>query len=382
MVVFGTRPEAVKLAPVTAGLLAEPKVFRTTVVVTGQHREMLDQTLAAIGLEPDVDLNLMRRGQSPSDTLASSLAGLDRVLARLRPDGVLVQGDTTTALAGALAAFHRKLPVGHVEAGLRTHDFATPFPEEANRRLIATLTTWHFAPTAGAAANLRAEGVPAANIFVTGNPVVDALQVMSQAALNPDERGFALRAGERRRVLVTAHRRESFGRPLKAIVAAMGGLARRFPDTQFIFPVHPNPEVRRAVRQGLRWRPANLRLLAPLPYDRFVALLGRTALVVTDSGGVQEEAAALHVPSVILRRVTERPEVLTAGGRLVKPERPAIVAAVAQALNRKGPAKLWVCPFGDGRAAERITAALAWAYGRREKRPADFHPAAKRGKKV
>lgn len=374
LLVLGTRPEAIKLAPVAAGLLADAATFRLTVAATGQHRELLEQTLAAVGLEADVDLRLMRPGQSLSGTLAAALGGLDRVLARRTPDCVLVQGDTTTALAGALAAFHRRIPVGHVEAGLRTHDPANPYPEEANRRLIAGLAAWHFAPTAGAAANLRAEGVPARGIFVTGNPVVDALRAMRRPNFDPGTCGLGLRPGERRRVLVTAHRRESFGRPLREICAAVRAAARRFPDVQFVFPVHPNPQVRLAIRAEIRRRPENLRLIRPLAYDVFLNLLAASALAITDSGGVQEEAAALGVPSVILRRVTERPEVLCCGGCLAPAERAAIAAAVERALSRRFAPR--PCPFGDGRAGERIAEILAWLFGRRKTRPTPYRPPA------
>jgi UDP-N-acetylglucosamine 2-epimerase (non-hydrolysing) len=371
-IVLGTRPEVIKLAPVAAALYAEPDVFRVTVVATGQHRALLDQALAATGLAADVDLDLMRPGQSLSGMLGAALAGLDRVLANLAPDCVLVQGDTTTALAGAVAGFHRRVPVGHVEAGLRTHDMANPFPEEANRRLISGLAAWHFAPTPGAAANLRAEGVSRRTIFVTGNPVVDALRALRQPGFEAAAHGFGLAAGQTRRVLITAHRRESFGRPLREICAAAADLARRFPDVQFVFPVHPNPAVRQAVRGAIRLRPRNLRLSRPLDYELFLNLLATAEVAVTDSGGVQEEAAALGVPSVILRRVTERPEVLQAGGRLVPPVKAAVVQAVSRILRRPWRLRPARCLLGDGRAGERIAQTLAWIYRRRRSKPAAF----------
>jgi UDP-N-acetylglucosamine 2-epimerase (non-hydrolysing) len=370
-VVLGTRPEVIKLAPVVAQLRSGPDPFRVTVIATGQHREMLDQALAATGLAADRDLDLMRPGQTLSGLLAAALIGLDRELKRARPDGLLVQGDTTSALAGALAAFHLRVPVAHVEAGLRSHDPADPFPEEANRRLISGLAAWHFAPTPLAARNLRAEGVNAARIAVTGNPVVDALRTL--AGTGPLAAAPAWGPGERRRVLVTAHRRESFGRPLREICAAVLALARRFPDAQFVLPVHPNPEVRRAVRAVLRRVPANLRRVPPLPYGAFIRLLAGAALAITDSGGVQEEATALNVPCLVLRRVTERPEALAAGARLVPPEARAIAAAAGRVLAAgAGTRPRRPCPFGDGRAAARIAGTLAWVYGLRRRRPKDW----------
>lgn len=370
-VVLGTRPEVIKLAPVVARLRRGPGRFRVTVIATGQHREILDQALAETGLAADMDLDLMRTGQAPTRVLAAALLGLDRALRRLRPDGLLVQGDTTSALAGALAAFHLRIPVAHVEAGLRSHDPANPFPEEADRRLIAVLADWHFAPTPRAARNLRAEGVTAARIAVTGNPVVDALRTLTRPGPLPE--ALVLGPGQRRRVLITTHRRESFGRPLREVCAALLALARRFPDALFILPVHPNPEVRRAVQATLGRSPANLRRVAPLPYGVFIRLLGASALAVTDSGGVQEEATVLQVPCLVLRRVTERPEALEAGARLVPPERAAVIAAATRVLTAGSrPRGARPCPFGDGRAADRIAGTLAWAYGMRRERPKPF----------
>lgn len=364
--IFGTRPEAIKLAPVIRRLHAEPRRFKTVVAVTGQHREMLDQVLKLMDLRPDADLDLMRPGQTLSALTASALAGCSRLVRRYRPDLVLVQGDTSTTLAGSLAAFYQGVAVGHVEAGLRTYRLDNPFPEEANRRMVSLLAAWHFAATPWAAGNLRAEGVPASRIFVTGNPVVDALRSVQ---------GHQYLAA-RERVVVTAHRRENFGRPLAAICRALLLLARRHPRQEFVFPVHRNPMVRRTVRAVLRRPPANLKLVPPLPYADFIRLLSQARLVVTDSGGIQEEAPVFGVPALVLRRVTERPEALQAGARLLPLETEAIVRAVSAHLRRPLAAcrRPGACPFGDGRAAERIVAAIAWIGGMRKHRPRPFKP--------
>lgn len=372
LAVFGTRPEAVKLAPVIQGLRADPDRFRTTVVATGQHRELLAQTLSALGLRPDLDLRLMQPDQALGAMLARTLGHLEPLVRDLRPDCVLVQGDTLTTLAAALAAFYRGVPCAHVEAGLRTYDLANPFPEEANRRLVSQLAAWHFAATPGAASNLRREGVAAARIFITGNPVVDAVRAVAAAGVREKPRDLALPAGRRRRVLVTAHRRESFGTPLREICEALREIAVRHPETEFLFLVHPNPHVAPRVRSSLRRRPDNLRLIPPQPYDVFIRLLAGSALAVTDSGGIQEEAPALGVRTVILRHATERPEALAAGGRLVPPRRQAVVRAVHRALRRTSAGRPLRCPFGDGRAAGRIVQALAFIHGLRRRRPGAF----------
>lgn len=362
--IFGTRPEAIKLAPVIRRLRAEPRRFKTVVAVTGQHREMLDQVLRFMDLRPDADLDLMRTGQTLPALAASALEGCARLVRRFRPGLVLVQGDTSTTLAGALAAFYQGVAVGHVEAGLRTYCLDNPFPEEANRRMVSLLATWHFAATPWAAGNLLSEGVPAGRIFVTGNPVVDALRSV-QTRPTPAPRGL---------VVVTAHRRENFGRPLAAVCRALRVLARRHPEEEFVFPVHRNPAVRRAVRAELRQPPANLKLVPPLPYAEFIRLLSQARLVVTDSGGIQEEAPVFGVPAFVLRRVTERPEALQAGARLLPLEQDAIVRAVSGYLRRPSARRRRACPFGDGRAAERIVDAIAWIGGMKKRRPRPFRP--------
>jgi UDP-N-acetylglucosamine 2-epimerase (non-hydrolysing) len=366
---FGTRPEAVKLGPV---ILAVRKMrdFQVRIAVTGQHREMLDQVLTVMGLVPDADLDLMRPGQSPSGILAAAVQGLEKPLEQFHPDMVLVQGDTTTTLASALAAFYGKIPVGHVEAGLRTHDLENPFPEEANRKMVSAIAAWHFAATPLGRENLVREGVPGRRIFVTGNPVVDAVRWVLPANL-PVSRG------PRSGVLITAHRRENFGRPLEHICRAVAVLARRFPEMEFVFPVHPNPAVQRTVRAVFQPCPANLHLLKPLPYPDFIRRLASCRLVLTDSGGVQEEAPAVGSRVIILRQVTERPEALANGACLVAPEQAAIVRMATRLLAAPREQQTFACPFGDGRAGERIAQALAWIFDNRKQKPKPFVPKGK-----
>lgn len=357
--VFGTRPEAVKMAPLLRALATEPAVESLT-CATGQHREMLDSVLGFFGIAPDVDLDLMQPDQSLGALFARAVEGLDRVLAERQPDRVLVQGDTTTALAAATAAFNRGIPVGHVEAGLRTYA-PLPFPEEANRRAIALAADLHFAPTPGAAANLAHEQV-AGRIVVTGNTGIDALHfVVDRLAAEPALRKQAeaalpaLDAGQRL-ILVTGHRRESFGAPFDAVCAALAELAVR-PDVAIVYPVHPNPKVRGPVAAALGGH-ANIHLVAPLDLPAFVHAMQRADLILSDSGGVQEEAATLDKPLLVLRDVTERPEGVAAGrARLVGTDRSRIVAA-AHALLDDPPAHTPAALYGDGRAAARIVDAL------------------------
>lgn len=366
-VVLGTRPEAVKLAPVVLALRRETRV-RVALWATGQHREMAGTILDWFGVTPDVDLGLMRPDQTLAGLTAGALSGLDPVLDRDRPALVLVQGDTTTAFAAALASFYRRVPVGHVEAGLRTGDMQSPWPEEANRRLITRLTDLHFAATPAAAANLAADGVPGGAVHVVGNPVVDALR-LTVARIDaappgiPDLPPEAL-AGGRQLVLVTGHRRESFGAGFASICGAVADLAGRFPDVSFVYPVHRNPHVRSAVDAVLR--PAalsNVHLLDPLDYPPFVALFRRATLVLSDSGGVQEEAPALGKPVLVMRDTTERPEAVAAGTvRLVGPDRGRIVAEATRLLTDPAALAAMSVPrpvFGDGFAADRIAALSA-----------------------
>jgi UDP-N-acetylglucosamine 2-epimerase (non-hydrolysing) len=357
--VFGTRPEAVKMAPLLRALAAEPAIESLT-CATGQHREMLDGVLDFFGIAPDVDLDLMQPDQSLNALLARAVERLDRVFAKRQPDRVLVQGDTTTALAAATAAFHRGIPVGHVEAGLRTYA-PLPFPEEANRRAIALAADLHFAPTPGASANLTNEQV-AGRIVVTGNTGIDALHfVIGRLVAEPDLRRQAkaalptLEKGQRL-ILVTGHRRESFGAPFQAVCTALAELAAR-PDVAIVYPVHPNPNVRGPVAAALGSH-ANVHLIAPLDLPAFVHAMQRADLILSDSGGVQEEAVTLGKPLLVLRDTTERPEGIAAGvARLVGTDRNRIVAEATALLDRP-PKPTQAAPYGDGRAAARIVDTL------------------------
>jgi len=360
--VFGTRPEAIKMAPVVRALRAVPERFESHVCVTAQHRTMLDQVLDVFDLKADVDLDLMVPGQSPAGIAAGILDRLPPLLSRLKPDIVLVQGDTTTTFAAAFAAFLERIPTGHIEAGLRTGDRWQPFPEEMNRVLTTRIAALHFAPTPAARDALLAERVPAADIYLTGNTVIDALlqtvregyrfRTPALAALDPD----------RRLVLVTTHRRESFGAPLRSTCAAIRELSVRFPELQFVLPVHPNPEVKGTVEELLCDLPG-MHLIPPVDYLEFVHLVARSDLVLTDSGGLQEEAPSLGKPVLVLREVTERPEGVAAGTALVVgTDQARIVAAASELLTSpEAYARMAsaVNPYGDGRASERIVAALA-----------------------
>lgn len=356
--VLGTRPEAIKLAPVVACLRERPGQFETRVAVTAQHRELLDQVLEAFSIAPDHDLNLMQPGQTLFQSTARIMAALEGVLAQEKPDWILVQGDTTTAFCGALAAFYAGVRVGHVEAGLRTGDKSKPFPEEMNRVLIGRLADAHYAPTAAAAANLAREGVPAAAIVVTGNTGIDAILRVREGL----ESG-RLRPGplprldpSRKLILVTAHRRESFGAGLEGICAALARLARRN-DVEIVYPVHPNPNVTGPV-QRLLGGCANVHLVDPLPYVSFVDLMRRAHLLLTDSGGIQEEAPPLGKPVLVMRDKTERPEAVAAGtARLVGTDPDRIVREAAELLDdacAHAERSRIYHPYGDGRAAVRI----------------------------
>jgi UDP-N-acetylglucosamine 2-epimerase len=358
LAVFGTRPEAIKMAPVVEALRARPADFDVTVAVTAQHREMLDQVLALFGITPDVDLDIMLPSQSLAQITTRALGGLDPLVAESRPDVVLVQGDTTTTFAAALAAFYHQVPVGHVEAGLRTHDVYAPFPEEVNRRLTSQLTRWHFAPTATAAARLLSEGLDPAHVHVTGNTVVDALSEVAAMpfAFPPGTVADSL-ASARRIVLMTAHRRESWGAPMERVCAAARALVERFADIEILFATHLNPSVRGPVTDAL-CDAERITLLPPLDYLPFVKLMAASTLILSDSGGVQEEAPSLNVPALCLRDVTERPEAVEAGAvKLVGTDPARIVAEASLLLTDSAEhARMAAAPnpFGDGHAAERI----------------------------
>ncbi len=361
--IFGTRPEAIKLAPVFLALRATPDL-RPVVCVTAQHREMLDQVLDIFGIVPDADLDLMVPDQSLAGLTARAVAAVDGWLAAAAPDLVLVQGDTTTVFCAALAAFYRGIPVGHVEAGLRTGDLRSPFPEEANRVLTGRLADLHFPPTATARDNLRREGVPEERIRVTGNTVIDALHLALVRVRREPPPVPGLDAGDldgdRPLVLITGHRRENFGPGFARVCRGLARLADRFADHLFVYPVHLNPHVQRPVHEILGDRP-NVRLIAPLPYLPFVRLLDRAHLVITDSGGVQEEAPGLGKPVLVTRDTTERPEAVAAGTvRLVGTDEEKLVAEATRLLTDADAYAVMaraVNPYGDGKAAGRIVAA-------------------------
>lgn len=374
MVVFGTRPEAIKLAPVVHVLRARGRLD-VQVVVTGQHREMLDQVLDVFDLHPDADLNLMTADQTLNGLAGRALERLDAVLADLAPDVVVVQGDTTTAMAAALAAFHRRIPAAHVEAGLRTDDRENPFPEEMNRRLVGRIAAWHFPPTAGARENLLREHIPADTVLVTGNTVIDALHMVRRPDYRFTDPGLAPAAAWPGRLIVlTTHRRENLGEPLRRVYGAVRRLLERFPDVAVVFPVHRNPHVR-AAAQELEGAERAI-LMEPPHYLDFVHLLQRSHLVLTDSGGIQEEALALGKPVLVLRTTTERPEgVLAGGARLVGTDPDRIEQEAARLLTDDGAYHAMATapnPYGDGRAAERIARALEHIFGWEPEWPEEF----------
>ncbi|MEW5899502.1 MAG: UDP-N-acetylglucosamine 2-epimerase (non-hydrolyzing), partial [Bacillota bacterium] len=334
LAVFGTRPEAIKMAPLVKELKRCSRHINCVVAVTAQHREMLDQVLRLFGIHPDYDLNIMRPEQSLFEITGRALAGLEEVIGRERPDLVLVHGDTTTTFVAALAAFYFQIPVGHVEAGLRTGNKYSPFPEEMNRHLTAVLTDLHFAPTATAKANLLAEGVPAGQIFVTGNTVIDALLATVKKAYcfnNPELDGIDY---ERKKVLlVTTHRRENLGDPLRSVYQALRAVVQAYPDVEIVFPVHKNPAVACVAREELGGT-ERVHLVEPMDYEPFVNLMQRSFLVLTDSGGLQEEAPALGKPVLVLRDTTERPEAVLAGTvRVIGTEREVVAAEIRRLLD-------------------------------------------------
>ncbi|MEP9354449.1 UDP-N-acetylglucosamine 2-epimerase (non-hydrolyzing) [Xanthobacter sp. KR7-65] len=358
--IFGTRPEAIKMAPLVQAIQGEPSLT-SLVCVTGQHREMLDQVLRLFDLQPDFDLGLMAHNQGLNRLAGGAMAALDAVLEEVRPDRILVHGDTTTAMAAALAGFHRRIPVGHVEAGLRTYDLAQPFPEEMNRRVVDLASDLLFAPTPGSRVNLMAERLDG-RIVVTGNTVIDALRAV-QARLDADPTlRDALDAEmpafdpSRRILLVTGHRRENFGGGFRAICEALADIAGR-PDVEIVYPVHLNPNVKGPVTDALAGRP-NVHLLPPLDYLPFQRMMQRAHVVLTDSGGVQEEAPALGKPVLVMREVTERPEAVEAGTvQLVGTGRAAIVGAVSRLFDDPDAYAAYagrINPYGDGHACRRI----------------------------
>lgn len=359
------------MAPLYHALKRYPSEFETLVCVTAQHREMLDQVLRVFEITPDIDLNLMKQGQDLFDVTAAVMLGMRDVLREYKPDALLVHGDTTTTLASAMAGFYLGVPVGHVEAGLRTHDVYAPFPEEFNRQVATKVTRWHFAPTDFSRKNLLDEEVNEANVTVTGNTVIDALLwVLDRIDSDPGRRGaIAAFLNERlpfdwarqRFVLITGHRRENFGDGFLQICHALQDLAARYPDVHFVYPVHLNPNVQVPVKEVLAGL-TNVHLIAPLDYEPFVYLLKHSYIVLTDSGGIQEEAPSLGKPVLVMRDVTERPEAVNAGTvRLVGANRDKIVANMANLLDNEAAYKAMARahnPYGDGKAAERIISVL------------------------
>jgi UDP-N-acetylglucosamine 2-epimerase (non-hydrolysing) len=366
LVAMGTRPEAIKLFPVIHALKREPN-FEVTVCVTAQHREMLDQVLSIADIEPDVDLDLMRPNQSLPQITSRILTGIDEVLTETRPDRVLVQGDTTTAMAAALSGYYHRIPVDHVEAGLRSGDIYSPFPEEVNRKVVGSLASWHFAPTARAADALLRENVSPDRVIVTGNTVIDALLETEKRIDSFDEVKHVIdselpKPGDNRRiVLVTAHRRENFDGGMERIASAILRIAAN-EDVLVVYPVHPNPNVRELMQAKLGGHP-NIRLLPPLEYIPFVYLLSRSDFVLTDSGGIQEEAPALGKPVLVMRDTTERPEGIDAGtARLVGTDPNQIHLEAMRLLRDRAHYDAMSRahnPFGDGHASERILDVLA-----------------------
>ena len=374
--VCGTRPEAIKLAPVYLRLREQPETFAVCMIVTAQHRQMLDQMLGVFGIKPDVDLDIMQSDQSLAEITTRALQGVEGVLQELRAELVMVQGDTTTTLAASLAAYYQRIKVAHVEAGLRTADKFSPFPEEMNRRLTSVLADFHFAATPRAKANLLAEGGRADSIFVTGNPVVDALHHIRRQQPTLAGTDYAwIEQIPGRLLLVTAHRRENWGVPFTRICAALRQIAKQHPDVTIVYPVHPNPKVRQAAYE-LLGGVGNLALCEPPDYLTFVAIMSRADLIITDSGGIQEEAPSLGIPVLVIREKTERPEGIAAGvARLVGTETEAIVSACDQLLTNPSAYSAMasqVSPYGDGQAARRICDALAYVCGRRRQPPDEF----------
>jgi UDP-N-acetylglucosamine 2-epimerase len=375
MSVFGTRPEAIKMAPLVKELAAR-KEIESICCVTAQHREMLDSVLQVFGLKPDWDLDIMTPRQTLSTITSKCLTGMDEAIDALKPDMILVHGDTSTTFAGALSAFYHQVPVGHVEAGLRTYDKYSPYPEEMNRKLVTQIADLYFCPTENNRENLRREAVTE-GVFVTGNTVIDALKT----TVRPDyvfdtEELNRLPYGGKKILLVTCHRRENYGQPMEDIMSALAHIARTHEDVELVYPVHLSPVVQECARKHLGDIP-NVHLIAPLAADEMHNLMARCYLVLTDSGGLQEEAPALGKPVLVLRRETERPEAVQAGtvklagvryediirmaGELI--DDPAAYAAMAHAVN----------PYGDGGACRRIADAILWRFGRGD-RPEDFRP--------
>lgn len=380
MLVFGTRPEAIKMAPLVKELEKHPDKFETVVCVTGQHRQMLDQVLDIFCIKPDYDLNIMKQGQDLYDVTSRVLTGMRDVLSESCPDIVLVHGDTTTSMAAALAAFYQHIPVGHVEAGLRTRNIYSPWPEEMNRQITGRIATYHFSPTPLSRCNLIEEGISEDKITVTGNTVIDALLIMverirqskllrAELESTISESGYDLNRLEngRRMVLITGHRRENFGDGFISICKAIKTLSQKYPDVDFVYPMHLNPNVRRPIKEVFgenhNDESGNLFFIDPLEYASFVCLMEKSAIVLTDSGGIQEEAPGLGKPVLVMRDTTERPEALSAGTvRLVGTDYDRIIHEISSLLDDSehySKMSRAVNPYGDGKACCRIVEALS-----------------------
>ena len=378
MLVFGTRPEAIKMAPLVKEFQKHPETFKTVVCVTGQHRQMLDQVLQLFEITPDYDLNIMKQGQDLYDVTARVLTGMRDVLKEAQPDVVLVHGDTTTSTAAAIAAFYQQIPVGHVEAGLRTHNIYSPWPEEMNRQITGRIATYNFAPTPLSKANLLHEAVAEESITVTGNTVIDALywvvnKIKEDNALNDELKALLAQAGYdvtrldggKKLVLITGHRRENFGDGFINMCTAIRDLTQKYPDVDFVYPMHLNPNVRKPIHEVFGEDLSNLGnmfFIEPLEYLSFVYLMEKSNIVLTDSGGIQEEAPGLGKPVLVMRDTTERPEALEAGTvKLVGTDYNKIVAEVSQLLDNQAHYDAMskaVNPYGDGLACGRIVDAL------------------------
>ncbi|MCK6091733.1 non-hydrolyzing UDP-N-acetylglucosamine 2-epimerase [Micrococcus endophyticus] len=379
MPIYGTRPEAIKVAPIVKALQADDR-FECVVTVTGQHREMLDQVNELFGIVPDHDLNIIRPRQTLNGVFARTVEGLDAVLEQERPDAVVVQGDTTTSTAAAVAAFNRGIAVVHAEAGLRSFDIHSPFPEEANRKITSQISALHLPPTSVSRDNLLREGVAAEDVYVTGNTVIDALlEAVEHQVPFEDERLAALQASGRRVVLVTTHRRENQGDAMRGVGRALARLAAAHPDATFVLPAHRNPVVREAILPEIEGR-ENVLVTEPLAYGEFTHLLSVATVVLTDSGGVQEEAPSLGKPVLVMRENTERPEAVTAGTvRLIGTDEEVVVAEVTRLLEEPEAYEAMaaaVNPYGDGRAAERTVSGIAQLLGVGERLP-EFDPEAR-----
>lgn len=374
MTIFGTRPEAIKMAPVIAELRKHPDI-ETRVCITAQHREMLDQVMALFHIQADYDLNIMAQGQTLYDITGRVLRGLQEVFAKERPDCVLVHGDTTTTFTAALAAFYAQIPVGHVEAGLRTGNLLSPFPEEANRQLTGVLANYHFAPTETARDNLLREHKKAETIFVTGNTVIDALFATVKKDYTFADAAIEQIEEHKRVILVTTHRRENLGAPMHHVYRALRRLVDDIPDTEIVFPVHRNPLVREAVAEELEGHD-RIHLVEPMEYEPFTNLMARSAIVLTDSGGIQEEAPSLGKPVLVLRDTTERPEAVAAGTvKLVGTDEETIYETAHRLLTDESAYRQMaeaVNPYGDGRAAARIVGWLRRRAGLSDEAPAPF----------